>query len=98
GDRGHHPDAPLPASRGGAAAHLPISLTCWLVVFDASSKIPLNASHIAAPRNAMIITAIAAEITPSPRSSRRWSSSQVRAPERAFWAEAQVRRKVSAEV
>ena len=36
----------------------------------APSIIPLNATHIAAPSKAMINTAIAAEMTPSPRSER----------------------------
>ena len=63
-----------PAPRSAAAAapgHDPILLTLSLVLSEASSKMPLKASHIAAPRNAMISTAMAAEITPSPRSSAR---------------------------
>ena len=40
-------------------------------LLDALLNVALNATHIPTPRKAMINTAIAVEITPSPRSSRR---------------------------
>ena len=52
-------------------SYAPPILSIWVVVFVvAESNIALYATHIAAPSAAKTRTAIAAEMTPSPRSLR----------------------------
>src|SRR5579864_7721711 len=45
-------------------------LTWWSTLLEAWLKVLLKATHMATPRKAMTSTAIAEEMTPSPRSSR----------------------------
>src|SRR5829696_4611265 len=69
-DRADQPGAPV-ALGPPAADHSPISST-WSAVFSSAvSQMLRRPTHIATPRKAMTSTAIAAEITPSPRSPHR---------------------------